>query len=102
MVEFADLKALKLWKGRSGDQKTRPIVWKDGIPCWTYHDIFSGAYDACTIPEGSHVIPNLWGILRDPGYWDDPDTFKPERFLHGKQQEFRQDERVLAFGTGSR
>nr|XP_057921192.1 cytochrome P450 2U1 isoform X2 [Doryrhamphus excisus] len=39
-----------------------------------------------TIPQGTVILPNLWSAHRDPTVWDDPDSFKPERFLddHGK------------------
>jgi len=33
------------------------------------------------IPPGTTVIPNIWGILRDPAIYPDPETFRPERHL---------------------
>ncbi|XP_064460513.1 cytochrome P450 18a1-like [Ornithodoros turicata] len=33
------------------------------------------------IPSDTHVISNLWAIHMDPNLWDDPEAFKPERFL---------------------
>ncbi|GIY90664.1 cytochrome P450 2J6 [Caerostris darwini] len=37
-----------------------------------------GAYD---IPEDTIVMPNLWGVHHDAGYWENPFAFRPERFL---------------------
>ena len=34
------------------------------------------------IPKRTQVFVNAWAIGRDPAYWDDPLTFKPERFLN--------------------
>ncbi|KAL0373113.1 UNVERIFIED_CONTAM: Iridoid oxidase [Sesamum calycinum] len=34
------------------------------------------------IPKHTQVFVNIWSILRDPAYWDDATTFKPDRFLN--------------------
>lgn len=55
-----------------------------------------------TIPKDSHVLVNIWAIARDPGYWEDPLSFLPERFL-GSNIDFRgQDFEYLPFGAGKR
>ncbi|GBL95313.1 Cytochrome P450 2A6 [Araneus ventricosus] len=33
------------------------------------------------IPKGSEIIANLWALHHDPAYWDEPEEFRPERFL---------------------
>lgn len=33
------------------------------------------------IPRDCVIIPNIWNVLHDPELWDDPDDFRPERFL---------------------
>lgn len=33
------------------------------------------------IPADTHVISNLWAIHMDPDLWEDPEEFRPERFL---------------------
>ncbi|KAI3857075.1 hypothetical protein MKX03_015447 [Papaver bracteatum] len=35
-----------------------------------------------SIPKGTLVLVNIWGIGKDPSSWDDPLSFKPERFLN--------------------
>jgi len=39
-----------------------------------------GGYD---FPAGSTMLMSQWVMHRDPRYYDDPDTFRPERWLNG-------------------
>ncbi|XP_041357475.1 cytochrome P450 10-like [Gigantopelta aegis] len=36
------------------------------------------------IPKGTHVQANLWKMYRDPQYFSDPESFKPERWLRSE------------------
>ncbi|XP_065857674.1 iridoid oxidase-like [Euphorbia lathyris] len=54
------------------------------------------------IPKGTQVFVNTWGIGRDPDTWEDPLSFKPERFL-GSNIDYRgQNFELLPFGSGRR
>lgn len=33
------------------------------------------------IPKGTTIMTNVWTIQRDPAFYDEPDSFIPERFL---------------------
>ena len=37
--------------------------------------------DRYTIPQGSSILANLWSVHHDPEIWDDPEEFRPSRFL---------------------
>ncbi|KAL5858337.1 hypothetical protein ACOSQ3_005795 [Xanthoceras sorbifolium] len=55
------------------------------------------------IPAKARVMINAWAIGRDPSSWDDPDKFKPSRFLHGCAPDFQgNDFEYLPFGSGRR
>ncbi|XP_075524480.1 cytochrome P450 81Q32-like [Primulina tabacum] len=54
-----------------------------------------GGYD---IPKGTILLVNAWAIHRDPMTWDDPASFKPERF-EGKEIG---PAKLLPFGMGRR
>ena len=52
--------------------------------------------------KGTRVVMNLLHLFRDPEYFEDPESFRPERFLSPDGKSFVRDERVIAFGTGKR
>ncbi|XP_068607255.1 cytochrome P450 2U1 [Brachionichthys hirsutus] len=53
------------------------------------------------IPKGTVLLPNLWSVHRDPTVWDDPDTFRPTRFLDDEGRLIRK-ECFMPFGIGRR
>ncbi|XP_074313400.1 cytochrome P450 736A117-like [Silene latifolia] len=50
------------------------------------------------ITGGTHVIINAWAIQRHPSYWEEPEEFRPERFLNCSALEFK----FIPFGAGRR
>ncbi|XP_035658230.1 cytochrome P450 2J6-like [Branchiostoma floridae] len=57
--------------------------------------------DGHRIPKGTMVMTNLWSVTNDPDVWEDPRTFKPERFLN-EQGECVLPKEWLPFSTGKR
>eukprot|EP00249_Psilotum_nudum_P031633 c45_g1_i1 orf=2-622(+) len=58
------------------------------------------------IPAGTTAMVNIWAISHDPTIWEDPEIFKPERFLKsqgGMDVDIRGgDLRLVPFGAGRR
>ncbi|XP_065857629.1 iridoid oxidase-like [Euphorbia lathyris] len=55
------------------------------------------------IPKDTQVFVNTWAIGRDSEVWEDPLSFKPERFLGSNVQYMRgQNFELLPFGSGRR
>ncbi|KAF8109697.1 hypothetical protein N665_0093s0050 [Sinapis alba] len=56
------------------------------------------------VPEKTSLLVNAYAVMRDPNYWEDPDEFKPERFLDTLQEEERKEQvlKYIPFGSGRR
>ncbi|KAF3438836.1 hypothetical protein FNV43_RR17111 [Rhamnella rubrinervis] len=66
------------------------------LPHYSSDDCKVDGYD---VPRDTIVLVNAWAIHRDPKLWEDPESFKPERFEDG---EVDQVHKLLPFGIGRR
>lgn len=64
------------------------------LPHVASEDCKVGAYD---MPSGTILLTNAWAIHRDPQLWEDPTSFKPERF-----EKEGESQKLMPFGLGRR
>ncbi|MCJ7757211.1 MAG: cytochrome P450 [Gillisia sp.] len=57
--------------------------------------------DGLVIPKGKTVCISLFNLHRNPKFWDDPDSFNPERFNEMESKK-RPKHHFMPFGWGSR
>ncbi|XP_045197520.2 cytochrome P450 2B19-like [Mercenaria mercenaria] len=54
------------------------------------------------IPEQCTVIPVISSVLKDPYIWEDPEEFKPERFLNADGSDVKIPKEFIPFSLGPR
>ncbi|EPS93959.1 hypothetical protein FOMPIDRAFT_48847 [Fomitopsis schrenkii] len=77
--------------------------WHCPVPLGVPHALSENdEYRGWWIPKGSMVIANLWGMMRDPELYPDPEAFRPERFLGFDKEAEVLDPKKVVFGFGRR
>ncbi|KAE9595673.1 hypothetical protein Lal_00030434 [Lupinus albus] len=54
------------------------------------------------IPSGTTAMVNMWAITHNEKFWNEPEEFKPERFLEHDVNIMGSDMRLAPFGSGRR
>ncbi|XP_006818209.1 cytochrome P450 2U1-like [Saccoglossus kowalevskii] len=71
------------------------------VPFSVSHRVTKNAWiNGYFIPSGTYVLPNLWSAHHDATVWDDPETFRPDRFMKNGSLSKRLE--LIPFGLGHR
>ncbi|XP_052209969.1 cytochrome P450 CYP71D312-like [Diospyros lotus] len=58
--------------------------------------------DGFAVPIKTHLLINAWAIGTDPEYWQDPESFIPERFENSSFDFIGNEYEYIPFGAGRR
>ncbi|KAK4481529.1 hypothetical protein RD792_012430 [Penstemon davidsonii] len=67
------------------------------VPRESSNDCTIGRFD---LPSKTMLLVNAWSIHRDPKLWDDPESFKPERYDGLEDEAYKL--KLIPFGLGRR
>ncbi|XP_782458.4 cytochrome P450 2U1 [Strongylocentrotus purpuratus] len=79
-------------------QRFRPVS-PLGFPRFTNKDAEVKGY---SIPKGTAAIVNIWELMHSTKYWEEPDKFKPSRFMSDDGRSIIKPDAFIPFGIGSR
>ncbi|XP_057743171.1 cytochrome P450 84A1-like [Arachis stenosperma] len=73
------------------------------IPLLLHETAEDATVSGYLVPKGSRVMINAWAIGRDKDSWEDPESFRPSRFLEEGVADFKGSNfEFIPFGSGRR
>jgi cytochrome P450 family 2 subfamily J len=76
----------------------KPIVPMN-VPHYTISDTTIGGYH---IPKNTTIFCSIWNAHHDPNYWNDPESFIPERFIGEDGKSVSRPPHYMPFSLGKR
>lgn len=81
------------------DELLRISIVPFGAP---HRVLFDTEYRGIFFPKGTFIFINMHYIHHDPKVWEDPNDFKPDRFLSADGQSYKKSDNLNAFLVGRR
>ncbi|KYM75653.1 hypothetical protein ALC53_13716 [Atta colombica] len=93
-----DLPSLPITEAFLAEAQRYLVLAPLGVPHTTAKDVFLNGY---RIPKDTIILFDFHSAHYDKTYWEQPNEFRPQRFLD-EQGQFRRNNHGLAFGLGKR
>ncbi len=104
--ESASIETVNLFERLSALEYTEQVL-KESMrlypPVWIMDRVTKNEenFGSNTFPANTMILSLIYGIHRDPDFWENPETFIPERFSPENEKEIPNN-RYLPFGAGPR
>ncbi|CAL8111339.1 unnamed protein product [Orchesella dallaii] len=73
------------------------------VPMGVFHRMLQDTmFHGYLLPKHTIIIPNLHASLNDPEIWEDPEHFRPERFLSEDGKKVIRNDALIPFSVGKR
>lgn len=95
LIDEVDISKLKYLQGIISETLRLYPAAPMLVPHMSSNDCTVEGYD---IPRDTMLLVNAWALHRDPRVWDDPKSFKPERFEGDESKTHK----LMSFGLGRR
>ncbi|XP_015438038.1 PREDICTED: methyl farnesoate epoxidase-like [Dufourea novaeangliae] len=93
-----DLSSLPMMEAFLAEIQRFLVLSPLGLPHKTTKDVILDEYE---IPKDTIILVDLNSVHNDPGYWDRPEEFRPQRFLD-ENGRFCQNNASIPFSLGKR
>lgn len=99
MPEISDMDKMTYTRATMCEVMRRSSVVPMGTTHATDREV---EFEGYKLPKNTHIVPLLHAVHMDPEIWDEPEEFRPSRFLSADGKKVVKPDQFMPFGAGQR